>query len=28
VIWAPGNPPDIEVEARQALASIDPNLVV
>jgi putative ABC transport system permease protein len=28
VIWAPGNPPDIEVEVRQALASIDPNLVV
>jgi predicted permease len=28
VIWAPGNPPGIEVEVRRALASIDPNLVV
>jgi putative ABC transport system permease protein len=28
VIWAPGNPPGIEVEVRKALASIDPNLVV
>lgn len=28
VIWAPGNPPGIEAEARKALASIDPNLVV
>jgi len=28
VIWAPGNPPGIEVEVRKALASIEPNLVV
>ena len=28
VIWAPGNPPGIEVDVRKALASIDPNLVV
>jgi len=28
VIWAPGNPPGMEVEVRKALASIDPNLVV
>jgi putative ABC transport system permease protein len=28
VIWAPGNPPDIETQVRKALASIDPNLVV
>ena len=28
VVWAPGNPPGIEVEIRKALASIDPNLVV
>ena len=28
MIWAPGNPPGIEVEVRKALANIDPNLVV
>jgi predicted permease len=28
VIWAPGNPPRIEVEVRKALADVDPNLVV
>src|SRR5262245_54362234 len=28
VIWAPGSPPGIEAEARKALASIEPNLVV
>jgi predicted permease len=28
VIWAPGNPPGIEVEVRKALASVDPDLVV
>jgi putative ABC transport system permease protein len=28
VIWAPGNPPGIEVEVRKALVSIDPNLVI
>jgi putative ABC transport system permease protein len=28
VIWAPGNPPGIEVEARKAIAGVDPNLVV
>jgi predicted permease len=28
VIWAPGNPPGIEIEARKAIASVDPNLVV
>jgi predicted permease len=28
VIWAPGNPPGIEIEARKAIAGVDPNLVV
>src|SRR5262245_31097519 len=28
VIWAPGNPPGIQVEVRKALASIEPDLVV
>jgi putative ABC transport system permease protein len=28
VIWAPGNPPGIEDRVRQALASVDPNLVL
>jgi predicted permease len=28
VIWAPGDPPGLEMEARKAIASIDPNLVV
>lgn len=28
VIWAPGDPPDIEQRVRKALASVDPNLVL
>ncbi|HEV2494780.1 MAG TPA: ABC transporter permease [Terriglobia bacterium] len=28
VIWAPGNPPGLEVEVKRALANVDPNLVV
>jgi predicted permease len=28
VIWAPGNPPNMEDRVRKALASIDPNLVL
>jgi putative ABC transport system permease protein len=28
VIWAPGNPPDMEERIRKALGSIDPNLVI
>src|SRR5579884_451971 len=28
VIWAPGNPADLEAQVRKALASVDPNLVV
>ncbi len=28
VIWAPSNPPGLEIEVRKALASIDPDLVV
>ena len=28
VIWAPGNPPGLEVEAKRAVANIDPNLVM
>jgi putative ABC transport system permease protein len=28
VIWAPGDPPGIEDRVRQALASVDPNLVL
>jgi ABC-type antimicrobial peptide transport system permease subunit len=28
VIWAPGNPPGTAAKVRQALASVDPNLVV
>jgi predicted permease len=28
VIWAPGNPPGMEDRVRQALASVDPNLVI
>jgi predicted permease len=28
VIWAPGNPPGIEAEARKAIASVEPDLVV
>jgi predicted permease len=27
VIWAPGSPPGMEQQVRQALASVDPNLV-
>jgi predicted permease len=28
VIWAPGNPPEMEEKVRKALASVDPNLVL
>jgi predicted permease len=28
VIWAPGNPPDIQAQVRKALANVAPNLVV
>jgi putative ABC transport system permease protein len=28
VIWAPGNPPDMEERVRKALATVDPNLVL
>lgn len=28
VIWAPGNPPEIEKQVRNALAGVDPNLVL
>jgi putative ABC transport system permease protein len=28
VLWAPGNPPGVEIEARKAIAGVDPNLVV
>jgi putative ABC transport system permease protein len=28
VIWAPGNPPGLEAEVRDALAAVDPNLVM
>jgi putative ABC transport system permease protein len=28
VIWAPGNPPDLEAQVRKELADIDPNLVI
>jgi len=28
VIWAPGNPPDIGVAVRRALAEVDPNLLM
>ena len=28
VIWAPGNPPGLEVWAKKALADVDPNLLV
>jgi putative ABC transport system permease protein len=28
VIWAPGNPPNLEKQVRQALADINPNLVL
>ncbi len=28
VVWAPGHPPGLEVEVRQAITDVDPNLVV
>jgi predicted permease len=28
VIWAPGNPPDLEAQVRRTLANVAPNLVV
>jgi ABC-type antimicrobial peptide transport system permease subunit len=28
VLWAPGNPPQLEEHVRQALLSVDPNLVL
>lgn len=28
VIWAPGNPPRLEMQVKSALANVDPNLVV
>lgn len=28
VIWAPGNPPEIEAPVRRALAGVDPNLLM
>jgi predicted permease len=28
VLWAPGNPPDMEARVRKALAGVDPNLVL
>jgi putative ABC transport system permease protein len=28
VIWAPGNPPELEVPVRRALADVDPNLLM
>src|SRR5215475_1717779 len=28
VLWAPGNPPDMEEHVRKALAGVDPNLVL
>jgi predicted permease len=28
VLWAPGNPPDLEARVRKALAGVDPNLVL
>jgi predicted permease len=28
VIWAPGNPPDMEERVRKALGAVDPNLVL
>jgi predicted permease len=28
VLWAPGNPPDMEERVRKALAGVDPNLVL
>ena len=28
VIWAPGNPPELEMKVRRALSSVDPSLVL
>jgi predicted permease len=28
LIWAPGNPPNLEAQTRKALASVDPNLLM
>jgi len=28
VIWAPGNPPDMQAQLKRALADVDPNLVM
>ncbi len=28
VLWAPGNPPNLEAQVRRAMAEIDPNLVL
>ena len=28
VIWAPGNPPDLQGQLKRALADVDPNLVI
>ncbi len=28
VIWAPGNPPKLELDVKRVLASVDPNLVM
>jgi predicted permease len=28
VIWAPGNPPDMQLQVKRALADVDPNLVM
>jgi predicted permease len=28
VIWAPGNPPDLQAQLKRALADVDPNLVM
>ncbi len=28
VIWAPGNPPELELDVKRVLASVDPNLVM
>jgi predicted permease len=28
VVWAPGNPPNIEVQVKRALADVDPNLLM
>ena len=28
VVWAPGNPPGLQVEAKKVLADVDPNLLI